>query len=127
MVSHKEVYDAVQVLKQYHQQRLKGLEQVEQLLDPIRSLTPLRQDIESLTGIEDLSVRDRRLEVSWARYMYMYHARKQGYTLKSIAESIGLHHTSVMHGLDQYNKYYGHDALFTEQADKLTQMLDYAV
>lgn len=48
---------------------------------------------------KNVLVRTKKPIFVWGRYMIAYQMRLEGYSLGSIGRALGLHHTTVLHGL----------------------------
>lgn len=113
------VHDAIMTLKQYHAERIEELQKMELMIDPERSLYPLKQRIEDASGIYDLSTKSRKMQHAWARYIFFHLARKDGHTLTLIATISKRDHSTVIHGIKKYEELYKHDHEFSLMADSV--------
>lgn len=69
---------------------------------PRRSLAEILDDVSSLTGVHRRDIRSkcRTRYIAHARQAFMAHAYATGrYSLPKIGCFLGMHHTSVMHGI----------------------------
>ena len=47
----------------------------------------------------DITVRSRKAQVTWPRYLVMYQLRKDGLSFPKIARVFGVNHATVVHGV----------------------------
>ena len=59
--------------------------------------------IRIMSGIvgTDITVRSRKAQVTWPRYLVMYQLRKDGLFFREIAGIFGVNHTTVVHGVKE--------------------------
>jgi len=95
--------------------KVVGLEQLQEYLDPFMPTEFGKR----LT----LRSRSRSRTIVDIRFIYYFLARSMGYSLSTISRSLGMDHTSVIHGLRTFKNLYETSDLFREKYSNIVKYI----